>query len=181
MFTDLSTYKNTDYKPGSILKIAFWYFINRLFLNTVIPYPSGIKVRLLRIFGAKIGLNCVIKPKVSVKYPWFLEIGDNTWLGEQVWIDNLALVVIGKNVCISQAAMLLSGNHDYKKTSFDLITKEIHIQDGVWIGAKAVVCCGVICASHSILTVGSIANKNLNAYGIYQGNPAVEIRKRTIN
>jgi putative colanic acid biosynthesis acetyltransferase WcaF len=37
-----------------------------------------------------------------------------------VWIDNLDDVSIADNVCISQGALLLSGNHNYKKQIFDL-------------------------------------------------------------
>ena len=66
------------------------------------------------MFGAKIGKGVIIRPGVSVKYPWKLQIGDNTWIGENVWIDNLSNIIIGKNVCVSQGAMLLSGNHNYK-------------------------------------------------------------------
>jgi putative colanic acid biosynthesis acetyltransferase WcaF len=76
--------------------------------------------------------------------------------------------------------MLLCGNHNYKKETFDLITKSIILENGVWIGAHSVVCPGVICKSHAILTVNSVATSNLEAYTIYQGNPAKEIRKRAI-
>jgi len=50
------------------------------------------KVFLLRLFGAKIGKRCYMKPGVNIKYPWFLEIGDYAGIGEDVWIDNLAMV-----------------------------------------------------------------------------------------
>ena len=177
---NLAKYTNTEYYPGSKIKIFLWYFVNHLIFNTFVPYPSKFKVFLLRIFGAKIGKNIVIKPKVNIKYPWFLKIGNNCWIGEGVWIDNLAKVKIGNNVCISQDAYLLTGNHDYKKETFDLIVKEIVIEDGVWIGAKSVITPGVICKTHSILAVGSVATKNLEPYGIYQGNPAILKRKREI-
>jgi putative colanic acid biosynthesis acetyltransferase WcaF len=77
--------------------------------------------------------------------------------------------------------VLLTGNHDYKKTSFDLITKGIILEDGVWICAGAMVTPGITAASHAVLTSGSIATKNMEAYSIYQGNPAVKIRGRDIS
>ncbi|MCK5559754.1 MAG: colanic acid biosynthesis acetyltransferase WcaF, partial [Thermoplasmata archaeon] len=117
---------------------------------------------------------------VNIKYPWLLGLGNYTWIGEGVWIDNLTHVEIGSNSCISQGALLLTGNHNYKKTSFDLITGEILLEDGVWIGAKSVVCPNVKCKSHSILSVGSVAINDLEPYGIYQGNPAIKIRDRNI-
>jgi putative colanic acid biosynthesis acetyltransferase WcaF len=135
---------------------------------------------LLRLFGAKIGKGVNIKPRVHVKYPWNLNIGEFTWIGEDVWIDNLVKVDIGSNVCLSQGAMLLTGNHNYKKTTFDLMVGEIVLNDGVWIGAKAVVCPGVTCHEHSVLSVGSIANSDLEARGIYQGNPAQKVKERVI-
>ena len=55
------------------------------------------------------------------------------------------------------------------------------LEEGVWIGAKAVVCPGVHCGLNSILTTGSIATNDLDPSGIYQGNPAKEIRKRSVN
>ncbi len=178
--TDLSKFNNNYYKPGNVVVRVFWYCINLLFfLNPWNPF-SFIKIFLLRLFGAKVGKGVVIKPNVNIKYPWKLEIGSNVWIGEKVWIDNLAKTVISDNVCVSQGAMLLCGNHNYKKTSFDLIVRQIILEEGVWIGAQSVVCPGVICKSHSILAVGSVATKSLNAYTIYQGNPAIELRERTI-
>jgi putative colanic acid biosynthesis acetyltransferase WcaF len=178
--TDLSRFQNEDYKPGSVLKRMSWYLVNRLFLNTSILYPAVFKVFILRFFGAKIGTGIVLKPNISIKYPWFLEIGNHVWIGERVWIDNLSHVSIADHCCLSQGALLLTGNHDYKKTSFDLTTREIHLEEGVWIGAKCVVGPGVRCRSHSVLSVGSFTSKDLDAYGIYQGNPAIKIRNRQI-
>lgn len=179
--TDLSTFDNSWYKAGAgLVKRTFWYFTNVLFfLNPWNPF-SSLKVFLLRLYGAKIGKAVIIKPAVNIKYPWFLKIGNHVWLGENVWIDNLANIKIGNNVSISQGAMLLCGNHNYKKPSFDLIIGEIILEDGVWIGAKSIVTPGITCKTHSILSANSLATKDLEEYTVYQGNPAVKIRKREI-
>ena len=179
--TDLSTFNNDWYNPGNKLKVLIWFLMNSLVINNYLPIPMVIKVFILRLFGAKIGNNFVIKPKVNIKYPWFLEIGNNVWIGETVWIDNFVKVTIQDNACISQGALLLTGNHDYKKSTFDLIPKEIYVEKGVWIGAKSVVCGGVKCFSHAVLAVNSVATSNLKPFTIYQGNPAVEVRTRIIH
>ena len=182
--TDLSKYNNDWYKQSNLTRgfliAAIWYIINALFINSYLLIPSSIKKSLLKLFGAKVGKNVTMKPNINIKYPWNLEIGDNVWLGEELWIDSLGKVKTGDNCCLSQGAMLLSGNHDYKKPSFDLIVKDIILEEGVWIGAKSVVCGGVTCYSHSVLSVNSVATKSLDAYGIYQGNPAQLIRQREI-
>jgi putative colanic acid biosynthesis acetyltransferase WcaF len=178
---NLREYNNSWYHSGKSLVICLlWYFANVLFFRSSLNPFNCLKVLLLRLFGAKIGKGVNIKPAVNIKYPWRLSIGNYSWIGENVWIDNLDIVSIGDNCCISQGAMLLCGNHNYKKTTFDLITGKIVLEDGAWIGAQSIVCPDVTCKTHSILAVNSVATNDLDAYTIYQGNPAKAIRKRII-
>lgn len=178
---DLSIYNNHPYHPGgSAIKRLLWYFINAvLFKSLLFPF-NGLKVGLLGLFGASVGKSVVIKPGVNIKYPWWLAIGDHTWIGESVWIDNLVQVTLGNNVCLSQGCILQTGSHNYKKPAFNLITGSIVIEDGAWIGCGAIVNQGVTINSHAVLTSGSIANKDLRPYTINQGNPAVVVRDRKI-
>jgi len=176
--TNLSKFNNSWYHPGgNAIKRLCWYFTNAVWINSAFPI-NGIKLFLLRLYGAKIGNGVVIKPHVNIKYPWKLEVGNDVWIGEYVWIDNLGEVKMEDNVCVSQGALLLCGNHNYKKEIFDLIVGDITLEQGVWIGAKATVCPGVTCKSHSVLAVGSVATTDLDTYSIYQGNPAKKIRER---
>ena len=181
--TDLSSYNN-DWYPPTIgapgWKRVLWYYISLVFFESSWLPVNGLKTALLRAFGARVGSGVVIKPRVQFKYPWLLSIGAYSWIGEGVWIDNLCRVEIGANACLSQGAYLLTGNHNYKKSTFDLMVAGITLEDGVWIGAKAVVCPGITCHSHSVLTAGSIATTNMESYTIYQGNPALPIKIRTI-
>lgn len=170
-----------DFKIGaSSTKVYCWYLVNLLFFRSGLVPFSTILVGILRAFGATIGKDVRIKPGIHIRYPWKLELGDHSWLAD-CYIDNLDFVSIGKNVCISQQAMLMTGNHNYKLRSFDLVTKPIVIEDGVWIGAKSFVAPGVRAASHAVLTAGSTAVKNLDAYIVYQGNPALKLRARVFS
>lgn len=178
MQTDLSAFTIGNYKAGPSWKVLLWFFVNYYIFDSSLPWPYGFKKFLLELFGAKVGTGLVIKPKVRIKNPWRLVIGDHCWIGESVWIDNLADVTIGSHVSISQGAMLLTGNHDYTVPDFPYRLGEIKLANGVWIGARAVVCPGISCGSHAILTVGSVATKALDAWGIYAGNPASFVRVR---
>ncbi len=177
----LSSFSSKDYDKGaSKMKQLFWFFINAFIVRASWNPFMFIKIWLLKLFGAKIGTNLIIKNNVIIKQPWYLSIGDDCWIGEGVWIDNIDKVSIGSNVCISQGSMLLTGNHNYKFPSMPYKNAPISICDGAWIGAKSVVCPGVIVNECAILTVGSIATKDLESFGIYQGNPAQKIRTREI-
>ncbi|NJB83251.1 WcaF family extracellular polysaccharide biosynthesis acetyltransferase [Wenyingzhuangia aestuarii] len=179
MKTSLANFNNSNFdKQAGKFKWFIWMLVNAIvFKPSWIPF-MGVKVNLLKLFGAHLGEGLVIKPSVYIKFPWKLKVGNHVWIGENVWIDNLDEVTIGDNVCISQGALLLTGNHDYTLSTFDYKNAPIVLEEGVWVGAKSVVCPGVICKSHSILAVGSIATKELESYTIYQGNPAKEVRKR---
>ena len=179
---ELNTYQNPEFDRGaSKLRELLWMFCSALFFQHSLAGLNSFNVFLLRRFGATIGKGVLIKPNVRIKFPWKLAIGDHVWIGEQVWIDNLSSVSIADNVCLSQGAMLLCGNHNYKLASFDLMVAPIHLEEGVWIGTKAIVCPGVRCKSHAVLSVASVATADLEAYTIYQGNPAQAIKTRVIH
>jgi len=181
----LETQLQKDFNTGdfridaSKLKQFIWYYTDIIFFKSKLMPISVILVLLLRLFGAKIGKEVRIKPGIHIKYPWKLSIGDNSWLAD-CYIENLDWVRIGKNCCVSQQAILITGNHNYRKSTFDLIISPIVLEDGVWIGACAKVGPGVLIATHAVLSFASVATTNLSAYSIYKGNPAVKTKERII-
>lgn len=170
-----------DFSIGaSKVKVMLWYFVSMVFFKSgLIPF-SNILVLFLKIFGAKIGKDVRIKPYIHIRYPWKLTLGDHSWLAD-CYIENLDQVTIGKNVCVSQKAMLMTGNHNYSSKDFDLITKPIVLEDGVWIGANATILPGVTAFSHAVLSAGSTMSKNMEPYSIYQGTPAIKKKVRQVN
>jgi putative colanic acid biosynthesis acetyltransferase WcaF len=137
-------------------------------------------VALLRLFGSKIGSRAIIKPGVNVKSPWFLELGDDVWIGERCWIDSLAPVRLGNNVCLSQDVYLCCGNHDWTSPTFAKHVQPIVIEDGVWVAARGMIMGGVTLASHSVVGAYSLVTKSTESYEVYSGNPAQRVRTRNI-
>ncbi len=182
MKVDLSRYSVAHFDRGAnVLWEAFWLLVSLVLFQLCPLKLSGLKCAVLRLFGAKIGRGVSIKPNVKITFPWKLTLGDHIWLGEECWLLNLDHITIGDNVCISQRALLCTGNHNYKSPVFDLIVKPIHIEEGAWIGANAMVGPGVKVGSHAVLTAGSVATDDLQPYGIYRGNPAVLCKERLIS
>lgn len=177
----LDTYNNSWYSPGrSVAVRALWFFIGQPLLRFSLNPSSKLRRVLLRLFGAKVGAGVVIRAGVRVKYPWHLGIGDHTWIGEDCWIDNLGRVEIGANVCVSQGAYFCTGNHDWSDPAFGLIVKPITVEDGAWVGAKAVLAPGVTLGECAIAAAGSVVNRDIPAYEIHAGNPAGFVRRREI-
>lgn len=151
---------------------ATWYVLKRLFFLTTIPWPYQLKVSILRLFGANIGSNVIIKPRVNIHFPWKLKIGDHAWLGEEVVILNFEPISIGSNTCVSQQVFLCGGSHDFRDPSFPYRNAPIHIGDGVWLQAGVFVCPGVDIGSEAVVSARSFVKDNLLANHIYSGNPA---------
>ena len=178
---DLHSYDNRWYKPGrSFLWRAAWLFVGLpLFRTSLLPF-SGLRVALLRMFGAHVGEGVVIHSEVCVKYPWHLRIGDNCWIGERAWIDNLATVRLDANVCVSQGCYICTGNHDWKDPAFGLIVRPVHLQDGAWAGAMSTLLPGVILGEGAVAGAGSVVSQSIPAYEIHTGNPATFTRFRHV-
>ena len=156
---------------------AMWIMVQALLVSSSFPGTKH-RVILMRLFGAHIGKGVVLKPAIKVKFPWRLRIGDHSWLGEGVWIDNLDWVKIGSHCSISQGAYLCTGSHDWHADKFDLVTRPIRVENRSWIGARASVAPGVTIGEGSVLTMGSVATHDLSAWTINQGNPAAEVKQR---
>jgi putative colanic acid biosynthesis acetyltransferase WcaF len=182
MNVNLSKFSTGNFDRGSSKALEVLWLLVSLFFFQLCPFKlSGLKCAVLRTFGAKIGRGVVIKPRVTITFPWKLTLGNHVWVGEECWLLNLEHIIIADNVCISQRAFLCTGNHDYKSPAFDLIVKPIHVEEGAWIGAGAWVGPGVRAGTHAVLTVGSVATDDLQPFGIYQGNPAVLVKQRIIS
>lgn len=177
----LADFNNSWYQPGrSRLWQAAWFFLGAPVLRCSFLPSSGLRVRLLRLFGAKVGNGVVVKPGVRVKYPWRLLIGNDCWLGEDCWIDNLTTVQLGNDVCISQGAYLCTGNHDWSDPAFGLIVEPIFLEDGAWAGARSTLAPGVVLGTNAIAAAASFVAKSIPANEIHAGNPAQLVRRREI-
>jgi putative colanic acid biosynthesis acetyltransferase WcaF len=173
----LRDYDNSWYNPGrSWAWQVAWFFLGLPVLRSALIPSSGLRVKLLRLFGARIGGGVVIKPSANVKYPWHLVVGNDCWIGEACWIDNLTTVQLGNNVCLSQGCYLCTGNHDWKDAAFGLLLAPIAIHDGAWVGAKAILMPGVVLGEGAVAAAGSVVSRSIPALEIHSGNPA-EFRK----
>ena len=180
--TDLSRFDNSWYSPGrGWLTRVVWHFVNALFLQSPLNPSSRLKIRLLRAFGARVGTGVVLKPSLNVKYPWNLTVGDYSWIGEGAWLDSLAPIIIGSNVCISQGVYCCTGNHDWSDPAFGLVVKPIVVEDGAWVGARATLLPGVTVRSHAIVAAGGVLSGDAEPYTVYSGNPAVAVKMRNVS
>ena len=168
-----------DWHPGAPRIMQILWFCSGAPLLAARWLPgSAWRVLLLRAFGARLGSGCRIKPGLRVKFPWRLQVGQACWLGEDAWIDNLALVRLGDRVCLSQGAYLCTGNHDFRSPAFNLRLSPITIGSDAWIAASAVIAPGSKIGDGAVVALGAVVNCSVPAGAIVRGNPAVVVGLR---
>jgi putative colanic acid biosynthesis acetyltransferase WcaF len=149
------------------------------FVFRLTPRPCfGLRRSILRVFGAKIGSRVNIYSSALIYFPWNLEIGDDSSIGEWTLIYNLGHVTIGARTTISQRVHLCAGTHDYRDRTMPLLKPSISIGDEVWVCADAFVGPAVKIEQRAIVAAASVVVKNVTADHIVGGNPARVIKIR---
>jgi putative colanic acid biosynthesis acetyltransferase WcaF len=175
----LDSFDSSSFNRGAPRHVeAFWLFIGSPLLSSQLP-GSFWRRGLLRFFGALVGVGVIIKPRVRVKFPWRLELGEHCWVGEDVWIDNLAHVRLGANSCISQGCYLCTGSHDWNKDTFDLFVAKIDIGAHAWVGARCNIAPGTTVGEGVVIALGSTAKGDLIPWTRYAGHFAAPVGIRS--
>ena len=135
---------------------------------------------LLRLFGAKIGKNVIIRPSVNITFPWKVTIGDYSWIGDNAELYSLGEIEIGSNVVISQKSYLCAASHDYQKQDFPIWAKKITIEDECWLATDVYVAPGVTIGKGTVVGARSSVFEDLPSGKICMGSPAKMIKDRII-
>lgn len=151
MRQDLSRFTTAGYDKGRSRAVQALWFATMNLAFSQWWCPAAVRVRLLKLFGARVGEGVLIRHRVRILWPWKLSIGDNSWIGEGAWLLNLEPIDIGADVCVSQEAFLCTGGHDHRSVDFRYRNGPIVVGDGAWIGARAVVLPGVTVGARSVV------------------------------
>jgi len=133
---------------------------------------------LLRCFGAKIGKKVLIRPSVTVTYPWKVEIGDFSWIGDDVVLYSLGEIKVEENVVISQKSYICTGDHDYTKPDFPIFAKPVVIEKESWLATDVYVAPGVKIGEGAVVGARSSVFRDIEGGYVYVGTPVKKIKKR---
>ncbi|MDW1821124.1 hypothetical protein R7Z10_12090 [Vibrio sp. Vb1018] len=172
--------EDKKYPPIIQFKRVLWGGGRILF--RVIPRPFYKPRRmLLRLFGAKVGSHVNISNTACIYFPWNLEIGDWSSIGDYVYVYNLGKITIGKESTISHKSHLCAGSHDYTVPDLPLLKPSIIVEDQAWICADSFVGPGVHISQGAVIGARSVVNKDVESWVVVAGNPAKYINKRKLS
>lgn len=178
-FVDLSQYHQPGYEAGgSKVKMLVWWLVQAIAFPLTIHTAHGIRCWLLRLFGAKIGQHVVIRPTARFTYPWNIEIGDYTWIGDDAVLYSLAPIKIGRHCVISQKSYLCTGSHDISDPRFGLTTAEIVVENGAWIATDCFISPGVCIGANAVIGARSTVLQSMPSGQICIGTPCKAVKPR---
>jgi putative colanic acid biosynthesis acetyltransferase WcaF len=180
MVQDLQRFKLPDgFRGRPAWFVQLWWLVQATLFKPSPQFMYGWRRFLLRVFGARVGKDVLIRPSVTVTYPWKLTIGDHAWIGDDVVLYTLSDIVIGSNTVISQKGYLCAGSHDYTQVDFPMITNAgITIGDEVWLATDVFVAPGVTIASECVVGARSSVFSDLPARKVCLGSPARVVKDR---
>jgi putative colanic acid biosynthesis acetyltransferase WcaF len=133
---------------------------------------------LLRAFGAKLAHHTYVYPSARIWAPWNLACDEYAAIADGSIIYNPELVHMGTHSIVSQQAYICGATHDYDDPTFPLIAAPITLGSHSWVCARATVQPGVTLGEGSILALGAVATRSLDAWTVYGGVPARRIKTR---
>jgi acetyltransferase-like isoleucine patch superfamily enzyme/glycosyltransferase involved in cell wall biosynthesis len=142
--------------------------------NHVLDKVPSYRIRywFLRNFcGFKIGKDTSIAPTTFFTGN-LLEIGNNTVVNRQCYLDAREGLYIGSNVSISNQVYIQTATHDPRDSNFVYVPDPVHIEDYVWIGARAIISPGVTIGEGAVVGAGALVTRDVKPYTIVGGVPA---------
>ena len=178
-FQDLSRFRlPAQFRGKPAFVVQIWWLVEAVLFHTSPQALYGWRRFLLRLFGANIGRNVLVRPSATITYPWKVSIGDYSWIGDEVVLYSLSEITLGSHVVISQRSYLCAATHDYSQPTFDMQAGPIQVRDQAWIAADVFIAPGVTIDTGCLVGARSSVLHDLPSGMICYGNPAIPIRQR---
>ncbi|MEO0541574.1 MAG: hormogonium polysaccharide biosynthesis acetyltransferase HpsU [Cyanobacteria bacterium P01_A01_bin.105] len=179
--TDLRRYHQPGFTAGrSKVIILLWWLLQAMVFPLTLHAHHGPRRWLLRLFGAKVGKGVVIRPTARFTYPWRVEIGDYSWVGDDVVFYSLAPIRVGQHCVVSQKSYLCTGSHDAADSAFPLMTAPVVIENGAWVATDCFIGPGVTIGANALIGARSSVFKSMPAQQICMGTPCQPVKVREI-
>lgn len=163
-------------RPGWYVQL--WWLVQSTLFRWSPQFAYPLRAAILRCFGAKVGAKTVIRPSVTITYPWKVEIGDQAWIGDDVILYSLGQIRIGPNAVVSQRSHLCAGDHDESQVDFPIRARPISVGEEAWIAADVFVAPGVNIGCGAVIGARSSVFRDMPAMMMCMGSPCKPVKPR---
>lgn len=182
MFKDKSGKKLTANEAITKIMTRFYNYILDFELMVLrwvgyVPLHTFRKIFYL-LAGVKIGKGSTIHMWANFFEPGNVSIGDDTIVGDHVFLDGRAALAIGNHVDIASQVLIYNSEHDLESPDFSAKTEPVVIADYVFVGPRAIVLPGVRIGKGAVVAAGAVVTSNVPDFAIVGGVPAKVIGER---
>jgi putative colanic acid biosynthesis acetyltransferase WcaF len=167
-----------NFRGRSALVVQLWWLVQTTFFAWSPQFAYGFRRWLLRCFGANVGKGVVIRPNVTITYPWKVSIGDHAWIGDDAVLYSLGEIEIGANAVVSQRSYLCASDHDYTLPDFPIRARKITIGEQAWVAADVFIAPGVTIGVGAVIGARSSVFHDMPAGMVCFGYPAKPVKPR---
>lgn len=132
----------------------------------------------MRLGGASIGRGTSIHIGCRFFSLKNLTIGEDTIIGDHIFLDGRSLLKIGNHVDIASEVMVYNSEHDLESETFKARNEPVTIGDYVFIGPRVIILPGVTIGKGAVVAAGAIVTKDVADFAIVGGVPAKVIGER---
>jgi len=180
-YQELSLFRlPAGFRGRSAFFVQLWWIVQATLFRCSPQFAYGWRRFLLRLFGAKIGCSAIIRPSVTVTYPWKLQLGNHVWIGDHVTLYTLGSITIGDHTVVSQFCHLCAADHDPSEVSFPIRAKPIYVGDEVWLASDVFIAPGVSIGNATVVGARSSVFRDLPPHMVCYGYPCIPVRHRTL-
>ena len=184
MFKDKTGKQLTNKETSGKIKnrlYNYWLDFELMLLRWVGHVPSHIFRKFFyKLAGMKIGKGSAFHIKATFFQPKNITIGEDTIVGNNVFLDGRDKITIGDHVDIASCVMIYNSEHDLESEDFRAIEEPVVIEDYVFIGPRVVILPGVRIGKGAVVAAGAVVTKNVEEKTIVGGVPANEIGERKL-
>jgi putative colanic acid biosynthesis acetyltransferase WcaF len=187
MKTEENIYQNitcfavpSGFRGRSVFTVQFWWLVQATLFRWSPQFAYGFRAWLLRKFGAQVGQGVIVRPSVTITYPWKVTIGDHAWVGDDAVLYSLGAIEIGANAVVSQRSYLCAADHDHTQVDFPIRSRKITIGAQAWLAADVFVAPGITIGEGAVIGARSSVFKDMPAGMVCFGYPCVAVKPRAM-
>lgn len=128
--------------------------------------------------GVKIGKGSTIHMWANFFEPNNITIGEDSILGDHIFLDGRDRIVIGSHVDIASQVLIYNSEHNLDSEFFTARNEAVFIGDYVFIGPRVIILPGVKIGKGAVVAAGAVVTKDVEDFQIVGGVPAKVIGER---
>lgn len=157
----------------------YWLDFKLLLLTITGNIPiHSVRNLIYTLAKIRLGNKSVIHMWARFYEPKNIEIGKDTHIGDNCFLDGRNKIKIGNHVDIASQVLIYNEEHNLSSDQFEATNAPVEIGDYAFIGPRAIILPGVKIGKGAVVAANAVVTKDVPEFTIVGGVPAIKIGER---